>query len=308
MLLCGSLPAWSQPDRTTWEPGSASPSPPAPWLLAPGDPGSVVLPNLVQFGIIPPPDPPALAITVLFSEAKGSALRASWTTARGVATTLANNMFEGIGMDNRRTLLIPSSLLDAPGALTFEDPKGDVHLICAIFEWVPTRRLWVAPGAEDAAFVTSERNVLDIQSVTGGPAATPPDQWSGQILRGALYDQPVQLPPQTAFEFELEKTPDRLRLETLVAGLPPDGVVRVYLNGSYAGPLQVEIPTLADPGFKGANFIGWRKATALPAAHLLAPGINRIWFDWDTSSTPKPAFLGIKDPTLEIQYSRTHSP
>lgn len=308
MLICGALPAWSQPDRTTWVPGGAPPSPPVSWLLAPGDPGSVVLPNLVQFGIIPAPDPPALAITVLFSEAKGSALRASWTTAKGVSTTLANNLFEGIGMDNRRTLLIPASLLDAPGALTFEDPRGDVHLLGAIFEWVPTRRLWVAPGAEDAAFVTGERDVLDIQSVTGGPAAAPADQWSGQILRGALYDEPVQLPPQTAFEFELEKTPSRLRLEALVAGLPPDAVARVYINGSYAGPLQIEIPTLTDPGYRDSKFIGWRKATALPAAHLLAPGINRIWFDWDTAAPPKPPFLGIKDPILEIEYAPSHSP
>lgn len=308
VLAAGLLPARSQPERTTWEAGGGPPSPPAPWLLVPGDPGSIVQPNLIQFGIVPPADPPALAVTILFSESRGSALRVTWTTARGVSTTLANNLFEGIGIDNRRTLLIPASLLDAPGALTFEDPHGQVVLIGAVFEWVPTRRLWVAPGAEEAAFVTGELDVLDIQSVIGGPAAPAPDRWSGRILRGALYDQPVQLPPNTAFEFELDASPSRLRLETLVAGLPPDAVVRVYLNGTYAGPLQVEIPTLSDPGYRGPAFIGWRKAAALPAPHLLAPGINRIWFDWDTSGSPKPPFLGIKDPTLEIEYPPTHSP
>ncbi|MCC6355897.1 MAG: hypothetical protein IT577_18575 [Verrucomicrobiae bacterium] len=308
MMICGAPPSWSQADRTVWEPGGAPLAPPVPWLLAPGDPGSVVLPNLVQFGVIPPADPPALAITVLFSEARGAGLRATWTTANGVSTILANDLFEGIGIDNRRTLLIPASLLDAPGALTFEDPRGDVHLLGAIFEWTPTRRLWVAPGAEDAAFVTSEREVIDIQRITGGPAAAPPDRWSGRVFRGALYDEPVQLPPQTAFEFELEKSPARFRLETLVAGLPPDAVVRVYLNGSYAGPLQVDIPSLTDPGYRGPQFIGWRKATALPAAHLLAPGINRIWFDWDTPSPQKPPFLGIKEPILEIEYAPNPSP
>lgn len=307
MLVCGALPAWSQVVRSTWESGSL-PSPPAPWLLVPGDPGTVALPNLVQFGIIPPSDPPSLAVTVLFSETRGTALRASWTTAKGVTTTLSNDLFEGIGMDNRRTLLIPAALLDAPGALTFEDPNGTIHLISAIFEWVPARTIWVAPGAADAAFVTSEHDVLDIQSLVGGPSDSPPDHWSGQILRGCLYDQPVQLPPQTAFEFNLEKTPSRLRLEALVSGLPPDAVARVFLNGSYAGPLQIEIPPLTDPGYKAGAFIGWRKAASLPAPHLLVPGLNRIWFDWDTGGSPKPAYLGIKDPILEIDYSGANSP
>lgn len=308
-FACGLAPSWSQqPERTIWEAASASASPAAPWLLVPGDPGSIIQPNLIQFGVVPPADPPALAVTILFSENRGSALRVTWTTAKGVSTTLANDLFEGIGIANRRTLLIPAPLLDAPGALTLEDPGGQVHLIAAIFEWVPTRRLWVAPGAEDAAFVTAENAVLDIQDVTGGLAAPPADRWSGQILRGALYDQPVQLPPNTAFEFELERAPSRLRLEALVAGLPPDAIARVYLNGAYAGPLQIEIPTLSDPGYHGDAFIGWRKAAALPAPHLLAPGLNRIWFDWDTSGSAKPPFLGIKDPILEIEYPPTHSP
>lgn len=302
MFLGGASGAQPTPARTTWEPGS-SPLPPAPWLLSPGDPGSVELPSLVQFGIIPPADPPALAITVLFFETKGTALRASWTTAKGVTTILSNDLFEGIGMENRRTMLIPASLLDAPGALTFENPGGDVQLMGAIFEWVPLKRLWVAPGAEEAAFVTGEFDVLDIQSVIGGPAASPPDRWSGKIMKGLLYDEPVQLQPHTAFEFELEKVPSRLRLEALVAGLPPDAIAKIYLNGAYAGPLQIDIPTLSDPGYKGGTFIGWRKAAGLPAAHLLTPGINRIWFDWDTGSSQKPAFLGIKNPQLEIDYS-----
>lgn len=307
MLAGGALCAQPEPSRTTWEVGS-SPVPPAPWLLVPGDPGSVVLPSLVQFGIIPPSDPPALAITVLFSETKGTALRASWTTAKGVTTILSNDLFEGIGIYNRRTILIPASLLDAPGALTFEDPGGDVRLMGAIFEWVPLRRLWVAPGAEDAAFVTGELDVLDIQSVIGGPPASTPDKWSGQILRGQLYDQPVQLAPETAFEFEIEKAPFRLRLEALVAGLPPDAVARIYLNGSYAGPLQIDIPTLSDPGYRHGTFVGWRKATGLPAPHLLMPGINRIWFDWDTGGSTKPGVIGIKNPTLEFDYSGAQSP
>lgn len=297
-LLLAALPAFADGQRAVWN--AAGESSPAPWLVPPGSAGTALLPSLVQFGILPPADPPAMAVTVFFAESQGSALRAKWTTARS-SVILSNNLFEGIGMENRRSLLIPSSLLDAPGTLTFEDPAGRVDLRSAVFEWTSSQRVWIAPGAEDSAMITGDLKVLDFDSATGGAFRPPEDRWSRGVLRAALYDQPVRIEPRTAFEFQIDSVPSRLRLEALLAGLPPEAVTRVFINGTYAGVLHVDVPTLADPGYRADHrFVGWRKAAALLPHGLLAPGTNRLWFEWDAASPPP--FIGVREIALELDF------
>jgi hypothetical protein len=297
VLLLAALAAFAEDQRAVWD--AAGDSSPAPWLVSPGSAGAALLPNLVQFGLLPPADPPAIAVTVFFSEAQGSALRAKWTTAKR-SVILSNNLFEGIGMENRRSLLIPASLLDAPGTLTFEDPSGHVDLRRVVFEWTSSQRVWIAPGAEDSALITGDLKVLDFDSATGAAFRAPEDRWSRGVLRAALYDQPVRIEPRTAFEFQIDTVPSRLRLEALLAGLPPEAVTRVFINGTYAGVLHVEVPPLADPGYGNGRFVGWRKAAALLPPALLAKGPNRIWFEWDAASPP--AFIGVREISLELDY------
>ena len=81
----------------------------------------------------------------------------------------------------------------------------------------------------------------------------------------------------------------------------------LWLNGQFAGTVELQVPSLSDPGYyKTANgtleYAGWRLGTVLFPSRTLVSGLNHLQFSF-VGDGPAPAAVAVKNLNLELRYS-----
>jgi hypothetical protein len=107
---------------------------------------------------------------------------------------------------------------------------------------------------------------------------------------------------------ELEQAPIQARLEASFAGVYLDQEVWLVVNGQEIGPLNVDVPTLEDPGHLGVAgretiFAGWRKASVHIPSEMMLPGENSLLLELRSplnSEYRNRTF--VRDAVLELSY------
>lgn len=245
-----------------------------------------------------------LALTIWFDEPEGGFLRAFWVTA-SAESTLCQNLYEGTGLPNRRTLLLTPQQMAEPGVLTLQASGSVLPITRLRWEWLEPRTTLAAQGAPLPEVLLGEGQSPAADELLGDPYLPLEDSWRNEVITAPLSDRVERITSGDGFTAPLELAPDQARLQVLLSGVPAHGVVNVRVNDVAVGPLSIELPDLSDPSYHYVGsgswrYDGWRRASvALPAA-LLRSGDNLIEFGWTMSDVPT---IGLKDLALQLRYA-----
>jgi hypothetical protein len=258
----------------------------------------------INFQIVPPAGNSDLAVTFYFTETPGGFLRVYWTGVQG-GEMLSDNLFEGIGMPNQRTLLIKRGTLSTPGTLTVQSSETSLYLSRIHWEWVEPSTVSLADAAKQAALVTAAGAIFGEGEVNGAPLLPPPDQVGKSVVTANLTDKPERIEKGVEFIATLQGVPQYARLEVKMSGVPLDKPVQLWVNGAQAGEVSMEVPDLNDPGYRAAAgappvYIGWRKGVIYLPAGALKLGDNQFQFAVKDATAVTP--LAVKDLQLQLKY------
>ena len=261
----------------------------------------------VSFPITPPPGDSDLAVTFYFAETPGGFLRAYWVGARSSAM-LSDNLFEGIGMQNQRTVLIKREMLTTAGSLNVQSSEAALNVSRIHWEWVEPVTVSLSNGVKQTAFVTAAGEALGEMEVDGGPPLAKPDKIGDSVVSATLTTKPERIEAGVEFVATLQQAPQYARVEAQFAGVPIGKSVKLWLNGVNAGEVSLAVPGLDDPGYQQASqdttaapqYVGWRKAGILFPAALLKIGDNRFQFTIQDANASAP--VAVKDLIVQLKY------
>jgi hypothetical protein len=249
----------------------------------------------------------ALAVTLFYREQEGGFLRVLWGQ-EGQETALTMNLYEGIGMENRRTLLLDLPRAASSSQLTLQSFDPSTAISKAYFQWIEPTTVY-QPSRENPIVLIDEygENFLK-EEAAGWPEPLPQDAWIDGVTIAPLIQRPERIEDGVAFIFELVELPELARIEVELSGLPPEWPCELWVNGLPAALLNVEVPSLTDPGYRkdAASelwmWTGWRKGSALIPVELLQAGENEVILDVSTSNLVHQLPVAVKNLNLELLY------
>jgi hypothetical protein len=278
---------------------------------------------------ITPPDATAsLLVTVFYQEKSGGFLRISWNSGSplpatdgdlpgpgevGVSSVLCDNFYEGIGMGNQRSLLVPADTLQQGGSLHFQTGDSALGISRIKLEWLENATGLTSPAITDVLVTSADGRTQPAADLAGAPALAVDPAWKDQIVNVPITDVPVRVEQGVDFTVHLGGTPATARLVVKEAGLPWGQHLVVWLNNLRAGVIYPATPALDDPGYAAGQdvYVGWREGTFfVPVANLMA-GDNVLQFSSEsdtaapaTAEAPPvaPAPLALKDLNLQLDY------
>ncbi len=148
-------------------------------------------------------------------------------------------------------------------------------------------------------------------NVPNQPAPPPNDQSLNGVVSALLspteHLQPVPDQNLVLYELDLTAPPERAMLLCDIAGTTVDAPPSLYLNGAWLGPLEIQWPDLADPGFAagqslgpdGADlYVGRTIARKMLPAGALRPGMNSLML-----ALPGPSgAVHLRDVRLQVKF------
>jgi hypothetical protein len=267
---------------------------------------------------IQPPDPEAsLLVTVFFQEKEGGFLRIVWQGTQG-AQVLSGNFYEGIAMNNQRSLLVSPATMTDPGALSFQCDGAALAIKRIKLEWLESRTGLASPELRDllvtpAVGTTQAAPVLDGQANPVDPAA-----WRDQIVTVPITETPERIEQGVEYSVQMDNPPRLARLALKEAGLPWGQHIVVWINQKRAGLITPAVPDLLDAGFftqadLSTGYVGWRDGSVYVPVALLKVGVNAVQFSVESDATASdgnsdsppagaPSSLAIKNVVLQLSY------
>lgn len=256
----------------------------------------------VSFPIQPPEADEDLLVTIFFSEQPGGFLRVFWVDGRN-QQMLCENLNEGIGMNNRRTLVIKRSVFEGEGLLTFQSSEPFFLVQRILWQWTRPQAAYLDDTYFAGGFLTRSSEWLRDDEIDGFPATKPADNWLNDVVTAPISTDPVRIEQGVVFSADLQELPKLARVKLKVSGLAVTSRLRLWLNGQDAGEVSLGVPDLTDPGLAPAedgsvHFTGWREGTLLVNIKLLFIGENRFQFE----AEPQATRMAVKDFDLQLQY------
>jgi hypothetical protein len=261
----------------------------------------------ISFSIDPPKDDTDLAVTFFFNETPGGFLRVYWAGAAS-GEMLSDNLFEGIAMPNRRTLVIKRSTLSSPGMLTVQSSDAALNVSRIHWEWANPSSVLLADAASQSALVDAQSKVFSDAETNGAPQLPATDRVQGSIVTAVLTQHPERIESGVAFVAELQARPQYARVEVEISGAQIGTPVQLLANGVVVGEVAVEVPELTDPGYQNGgatpSYIGWRKGSVYIAGAQLKTGENQLQFALkDAAQGGDPAPLAVKNLFIQLKYT-----
>ena len=284
------------------------------WLGHPATPpGSFAALNLP---ITPQDEQGSLLVTLYFHEKEGGFLRLTWQGTNG-ASVLSDNFYEGIGMDNQRSLLIPAQTLLGGGTLGLQ--CGDVALgVKRIkLEWLCNRDALVSPQILDTLVTPATGPTQPAHVLDGQPNQAEPAAWHDQIVTVPITDAPERIEEGVEFNVQLDQVPHAARLALKEAGLGWQQHLVVWVNQRRSGTVTPAVPNLLDHAFladaaTGDTYVGWRDGAFYVPVSFLKQGVNTVQFSVEddtatgtTAPVPAPLVpvpLAVKEVALQLDY------
>ncbi len=290
------------------------------WLGHPETPPTATLATL-DLPITPPDLDAALLVTVYFTETDNGFLRINWNPTAGTPVALASNFYEGVGMANSRSLLIPPSTLGAGGTLVLQGSASTLGVQRIEFEWLQSRQDLVAPNTSAMLVTTAGGSTVSADSVNGQPETASSGTWSGDIVTVPVTTDPERIEQGVEFSAQLDNVPTTARLVLKESGLALNQHIVVWVNEARAGTLTPAVPGLADAGYftdaSGATtFVGWRNGSFYVPVSRLKQGVNTLQFSAEDDAAPAAVApnpnasspLAVKDLLLQMNYAAPAPP
>ena len=249
------------------------------WLGAP----QTLLTTFAMLNLpVQPPNPDAsLLVTVYFQEKQGGFLRVVWQGAQ-TAQALTDNLYEGIGMDNQRSLLISPQTLAGGGNLNFQCGDTVLGIQRIKLEWLATQSGLVSPQIQDLLVTPETGPTQPGHALTGQPVPPDPAAWKGQVVSVPMTDCPQRIEQGVEFSIQLDAIPALGKISLKEAGLPLSKHLIVWINQKRAGTITPVVPDLLDPGFLADvspdTYVGWRDGSFMVPVSLLQAGVNTVQF------------------------------
>src|ERR1700674_1684038 len=248
----------------------------------------------LSFPVVPGADDDDLALTIVFQEESGGFLSVYWESSFGKRQLLAPNLFENIGLLNQRTLLINRPTMGGPGKVVLKSSQAVLNILRVRLDWARPGVVRLVDNVPNGALVTPGGKMFAPEEVDGSPLTPIADSWEGRILTTSVTDQAERIDKGIEFTVSVQHKVSRVRLEVLVNGLRLDQTLTLWVNGSAAGTLALEVPDLTDLGYEKAEngtmrFTGWRKGVFILTGDKLPVGENHFQFQ-----TPPGAQVAIR--------------
>jgi hypothetical protein len=282
---------------------------------------------------VTPPDATAsLLVTVFYQEQNGGFLRIGWQGSAvappgnagelpgpgeaASSSVLCDNFYEGIGMSNQRSLLIPPDAMKQPGALTFQTGAATLGISRIKLEWLETSTGLSSPAITDLLVTPADGKTRPASELNGQPPLANDPAWHDRIVDVTVTDVPLRVEQGVDFTVQMDSVPTLARLALKEGGLPWGQHLVVWVNGKRSGVILPVVPQLGDGGYPsvaGTPYVGWRDGTYLVPLHDLAAGNNTLQFSAEPDDVPAtppdpqaaPAPLAVKDVLLQLEYPAT---
>ena len=257
----------------------------------------------VSFPINPPAAEDDLLVTVFFNEQPGGFLRVYWDDGYN-KEMLTENLAEGIGMANRRTLVIKRQKMIARGLLTFQSSESTLGVNRIHWQWTRQQPAYLDDAFFPGGLLGRSGEWSRDDEIDGLPATPRNDFWQGDVVTALITNRPERIESGVQFVADLPEIPRFVRVKIKVSGLPLETKLILWVNEKSAGNLAVPVPDLSDPGIfdhaDGLSYTGWREASLLVDAALLNLGENHFYFETERDLRT----LAIKDFEIQLQYSK----
>ena len=284
------------------------------WIGQPQTPASVFA--TMNVPIMAPDSTSSLLLTVYFQEKQGGFLRIMWTGPSG-SQMISENFYEGVGMANQRSLLIPADTLGGDGMLAFQTGDTTLGIQRLKLEWVESKPALAPATLTDTLVTSSSGQTQSAEDLNGQPPSAQAAAWQNQVVTVPLSDSAVRTEEGVEFSLDLDNVPTSARVALKEAGLPLGKHFAVWINQQLAGTITPAVPDLGDGGFFTASgtpssYVGWRDGSFFIPVALLKPGVNTLQFDSEddgdtatapaTSAAPNVAPIALKNLVVELSY------
>ena len=299
------------------------------WLGCPTTSGDAFA--ALDLPITPPDANASLLVTVFYQEANGGFLRISWQDGTsppspgtlpgpgevGASSVLSDNLYEGIAMNNQRSLLVAADAMKHPGTLHFQAGGSALGISRIKLEWLQNSAGLASPSITETLVTSASGTTALASALAGTPAAALEPAWHDHLVDVPVTDAPVRIEQGVDFTVHLDSLPTRARLAVKETGLPAGQHLVVWLNSRRAGLVMPSVPPLGDPGYSSsatdAPYIGWRDGTFLVPNGSLVSGNNVLQFsaepDFAPGTVPDATVvttpLALKDVNLQLDYPAT---
>ncbi|HEX8371352.1 MAG TPA: hypothetical protein VF585_01110 [Chthoniobacterales bacterium] len=258
----------------------------------------------VSFPIKPPAAEDDLLVTVFFNEQPGGFLRVYWDDGFN-KEMLTENLAEGTGMANRRTLVIKRRTMVARGLLTFQASGTTLGVDRIHWQWNRLQPAYLDDAFFPGGVLGRSGEWLRDDEIDGLPATPRTDFWQGEVVTAPIITSPVRIERGVKFVAELPEMPKFVRVHARISGLPLGNKLMLWVNEQPAGEVSVVVPDLSDPGLAESQegtlaYTGWRDVSLMVDASLFKIGENHFYF---APEKELPA-LAVKDFDVQLQYPK----
>jgi hypothetical protein len=294
--------------------GAATPT----WLGAPQVPDTTFA--TLNLPIDPPDATSSLLVTIFFQEKTGGFLRLTWQGGNG-AELLSDNLYEGIGMNNQRSLLISPGTLQGAGTLMLQCGDTTLDIQRIRLQWLEEQDGLVSPDIRDTLVTPSLGATEPAGTLNGQPQLAADPAWQGELVIVPVTDVPQRIEQGVEFSVQLDSVPAAGRLALQENGLPWGKHLVVWINRQRAGTITPAVPELTDDGFLSQaglpqTYFGWRKGSLYLPVSLLKAGVNTLQFSDEDEMPAAPADpaaaanssalpLAVKEVVLQLDYPST---
>jgi hypothetical protein len=251
-----------------------------------------------------------LQLRLFFRDKPGASPVVSGWTETGAQPFTSAPLGSGLDVDTSETVLIPASGLDY---IDIQTPGDNSHIRGAFVTSARRQGVWHALDFADAP---------DWHDPFGLPAASAPDENDLLLfgrVKATIDAQPLKLTPPAAidavYQFQLDSKPLIASITFEVLGANPFQPIYAYLGGQLVGPLSIQFPDLADPGYRGVSmpfeadmrfhYTGWLRAQVMVPGSKLEAGLNTLVLRVGESSEPiviRAVEIELKHPSPVFNY------
>jgi hypothetical protein len=220
----------------------------------------------------------SLLVTIFFQEKEGGFLRITWIGTAG-EQVLSSNFYEGVGMNNQRTLLIPADVVAGSGTLCLQCGDTVLDVQRMHLEWLENRTALVSSEQPDQEVVSRLGKASGASSLDGQPPAA-----DSASLEGSLVTVPIAVAPQrieqgVEFNLQIDGVPKAARISFAESGLAWGQHLVLWINQQRGGIITPSVPDLRDAGFLSdptQPYVGWRDGSIYMPVTLLKTGLNSV--------------------------------
>lgn len=250
----------------------------------------------------------AFQLRLFFTDTPGAAPVVSGWTETGLCAFSPPPLGEGLNLPTSAALTVPAAQIDY---VDIEVP-GDGSNVRGAF--------LASLGKRETQHALDFGPISAIEDPFGQPAPaapSPDDSYLYGRVRATVDPGVLKLTPpelvRADYQFELDARPQLAVCTFEILNADLTAPLLLWVNDQWIGPVSLQVPDLADPGYEGGrhfpgrdapfHYHGWLRAQAIIRGSMLVEGLNKIVLGLDPSSGP----VAIRAVELQLKHPVTNS-